>query len=434
MLRYKVIEIFTSEEARWRGAPLHEAVVRVVHEQKLAARCLVTRATDGCYENGEIASRTLEILSFNMPLRITILLPAADCDRLLPLLDEMVADGLVTAQDVDVVAHKTRQRLLPRQIKVRDIMTPAPSRVMPATPLDEVVCLLLSAVFTGVPVVDENSRPVGVVTQGDLIYKGGMPLRLGLLAAAQGGQLEAVLTALAPKTAREVMTSPAIVIDGDQSVTEAVELMITKQVKRLPVVDAHGRLQGMLSRLDVFRASMRESPQWKTFAGQRIQVGNLRLVADITRRDTQTVLPETTVEEVIRLIDANDIQRLAVVGPDGRLLGLISDRDLLGAFMPEHPEGIWGYLTSLLPFTERGKRYQACGETLRSRTAAEVMNRNMVTVQEDAPIDDAIRLMIARGFKRLPVLDGQGRFQGMISRDSLLRTGFARQEPESAGS
>ncbi|PIP43817.1 MAG: histidine kinase, partial [Deltaproteobacteria bacterium CG23_combo_of_CG06-09_8_20_14_all_60_8] len=182
MLRYKMIEIFTSEEARWRGEPLHEAVVRFVREQKLAARCLVTRATDGCYENGEIASRKLEILSFNMPLRITILLPAADCDRLLPNLDEMVSDGLVTAQDVEVVAHKTRQRLLPRQIKVRDIMTPSPSRVTPATPLDEVVRLLLAAVFTGVPVVDADSRPVGVVTQGDLIYKGGMPLRLGLLA------------------------------------------------------------------------------------------------------------------------------------------------------------------------------------------------------------------------------------------------------------
>jgi len=430
MLRYKMIEIFTSGEARWRGEPLHEAVVRFVREQKLAARCLVTRATDGCYENGEIASRKLEILSFNMPLRITILLPAADCDRLLPNLDEMVSDGLVTAQDVEVVAHKTRQRLLPRQIKVRDIMTPSPSRVTPATPLDEVVRLLLAAVFTGVPVVDADSRPVGVVTQGDLIYKGGMPLRLGLLAVAQGDQLEAVLAALAPKTAREIMTAPAIVIDGDQSVTEAVELMITKQLKRLPVVDAKGRLQGMLSRLDVFRACMREAPAWQTFAGLRIQVGNLSLVADITRRDTQTVLSETPVEEVIRIIDANDLQRVAVVGPDGRLLGLISDRDLLGAFMPEHPEGIWGYLTGLLPFTERGKRYQEFGETLRSRTAAEVMNVSIVTVREDAPIDDAIRLMTEKGLKRLPVLDGQGRFQGMISRDSLLRTGFASQEEE----
>ena len=72
MLRYKVIEIFTSEEARWHGQPLYDAVVGFVREQKMAARCLVTRATDGCYENGEIASRKIEILSFNMPLRIDL--------------------------------------------------------------------------------------------------------------------------------------------------------------------------------------------------------------------------------------------------------------------------------------------------------------------------------------------------------------------------
>ncbi|OGR00722.1 MAG: histidine kinase [Deltaproteobacteria bacterium RIFOXYD12_FULL_50_9] len=434
MLRYKVIEIFTSEEARWHGQPLYDAVVGFVREQKMAARCLVTRATDGCYENGEIASRKIEILSFNMPLRITIVLPSIEFDRILPSVEEMVTEGIVTVQEVDVIAHKTRKRLLPRQIKVRDIMTPSPTRVTQATPLDEVVRLLLTAVYTGVPVVDENSRPVGIVTQTDLIYKGGMPLRLGLLAASNGDQLAAVLETLASKIAREVMTSPAVIINGDKLVTEAIDTMLTKKVKRLPVVDSEGRLQGMLSRLDIFRAIMRESPEWTTFAGQRIEVSNLRLVSDISRRDTHAVLPETPVEEVIRLIDSNDFQRISVVDADGRFLGLISDRDLLGAFMPDHPEGIWNYLATLIPFTERGKRYREFGETLRSRTAADVMNVSIVTVREDAPIDEAIRLMIEKGLKRLPVLNAAGRFKGMISRDSLLRTGFASQGQKPAGS
>jgi CBS domain-containing protein len=53
------------------------------------------------------------------------------------------------------------------------------------------------------------------------------------------------------------------------------------------------------------------------------------------------------------------------------------------------------------------------------------MNTDVVTIREDAPIEEAIRLMLDRAIKRLPVLDADGKFRGMISRDSLLRAGFA---------
>ena len=59
------------------------------------------------------------------------------------------------------------------------------------------------------------------------------------------------------------------------------------------------------------------------------------------------------------------------------------------------------------------------------KTAAEVMNTKIVTVREDAPIDEAIRLMLEKAIKRLPVVDAEGKYQGMISRDSLFRAGFA---------
>jgi CBS domain-containing protein len=126
----------------------------------------------------------------------------------------------------------------------------------------------------------------------------------------------------------------------------------------------------------------------------------------------------------MRIIDSNDIQRVTVVDKEGHFLGLISDRDLLATFSPEHPEGIWDYFISKIPFTERGRRHRELREHLRARTAAEVMNINIVTVREDSPIDEAIRLMTEQALKRLPVLDSEGKFKGMISRDSLLRTGF----------
>ena len=424
MQQYKKIEIFTSEEARWQGQPLYDAVVQFVHDLKIAARCLVTRGIGGSYESGEIATGRIEVLSYNMPVRITIIAPAVESERILSKAAEMVTDGIVAVQDLSVISHKTRGLLIPRDTRVRDLMTPAPQRVNLDTSLAEVARLLLSSTFTGLPVVDQENRPVGVISQGDLIYKAGMPMRLGLLAESDREKVSAMLSALEPRQAKEVMTQPAVTIEQDKLVTEAVNLMLTKQVKRLPVVDAAGSLVGILSRVDVFRSIMRESPVWQAFQEQSIAVEDLRFVSDIMRRDTPTVFPDTPVEEVIRLIDSNDIQRVCVVDQAGHFLGLISDRDLLIAFSERHP-GIWDYFVSKIPFTERGRRHKHLQRHLELKTAGEVMNKNIITVQEDAPINEAIRLMLDRAIKRLPVVDAQGKYQGMVSRDALLRAGFA---------
>ena len=114
-------------------------------------------------------------------------------------------------------------------------------------------------------------------------------------------------------------------------------------------------------------------------------------------------------------------------GTPDRFLGLISDRDLLGAFASDASDGVWEQFKTLVSITERGRRHRALKGQLRAKTASAVMRTDVVTVREDAPIDEVIGLMTARGFKRLPVVDGAGHFTGMISRDSLLRTGFARQ-------
>lgn len=424
MLQYKAIEIFSSEQARRGGQPLHSAVVQYVSGLKIAARSIVTRGIEGCYENGEIATGRLELLSYNMPVRITILVPVPEFDRVLAEVEEMVTDGIVAVRDMDVVSYKTRGLLVPRHTRIREIMTPAPKKVGTTEPLSSVARLLLSSTFTGVPVVDENDRPVGVISQGDLIYKAGMPMRLGLLAQSDREKVDGLIEALGPKQAGEVMTKPALMIGQDKAVAEAVDLMISRGVKRLPVVDAAGRLVGILSRIDIFRTIMRECPDWSAFRQKEIQVEGLRFVSDIMRRDAHAVPPETPVEEVIRVIDCNDIQRVCVVDKEGFFLGLISDRDLLAAFSGRHP-GIWDYFAGKIPFTERGRRHRELSEHLRTRTAAEVMNTDIVTVTEDAPLEEAIRLMLEHAIKRLPVLDSEGRFKGMISRDSLLRAGFA---------
>lgn len=423
-LKYSVVEIYTSEDARINNLPLSDAVIKLMREKKIAGRCMIFKGTGACYENGDIATRNILTLSYNMPVKIDIVLPTAEVDHILPLLTEMVEEGIVSVREMDVRCYKTRNRFIPIHIKVRDVMTRSPEKASLSSRLDEVAGCLLSAIFTGIPVVDEKNRPVGIITQGDLIYRAGMPVRIGLLDASDTNSKDNILAALSQKCAKEVMTQPVVMVHEDDSVTSAVQLMLEKKVKRLPVVDTSGELTGMLSRLDVFQIVARKAVDWDRIKQQRITVDNLFYVKDVMRRDTRTVLPEASVEEVIRIIDTDDIQRIAVVDQNGCFKGMISDRDLLTAFS-EHASGIRHYLSKRIPFSEKGQGHQQLQNTLRRKTARDVMEKNLITVLEDTSLDDAVGIMIEKGFKRLPVLDENQVFKGMISRDSLLRTGFA---------
>jgi len=298
-------------------------------------------------------------------------------------------------------------------------MTPNPKSVTISTLVSDVVRLLLSSNFTGVPVVADRYQPVGVISQGDLIYKGGMPVRIGLLAESGNDNLNALLEPLSAKKAEEIM-SPAVCIREDESVTEAVNIMLKRGLKRLPVTNEKGKLTGILSRMDIFRTITDQSPDWNKIRQQNILVGNLKYVSDIMRRDIHTVLPDTPVEEVLHIISSNDIQRVAVVNKDGVFLGMISDRNLLTAFS-EKREGIWNYIAVKLPFGEGSNRESL---DMKLKTAAEVMKTNPITIPETATIDEGIRIMTEKGIKRLPVLDAEGKFKGMISRESLLWAGF----------
>ena len=215
-----------------------DAVVEYVRDLKLAARCTISRGIGGCYENGEMTTGRLEILSYNLPLHIEIVLPAAACEQVLDGLDVLICDGIITVRDLMVVSHKTATTFFPRQLTVRDVMTRNPLSVTREQDLATAAELLLSSIFTGLPVVDEAGHPLGILTQGDLINRGGLPLRLGILVNTEENDRATVMTALKEKQVHEVMSEPAVCIDDDQPLTEAVELMLEKRLKRLPVVNS----------------------------------------------------------------------------------------------------------------------------------------------------------------------------------------------------
>jgi CBS domain-containing protein len=423
-LRYSVIEVFTSEAARYQHKPVAEAIVQFVSGLKIAARCIVARGTGGCYENGQIATSRIEVLSFNMPLKIEIILPTPELEKVLPTIERIVTDGIVVVEDMEIRSHKTSKRLIPNALRVRDVMTASPTSIAADTSAADIARVLMSAPFHGVPVVDRERRPVGIVTQSDLITRADMPLRLGMLEQFGEKKVDTLLSGLATRTAGEIMSQKIVTISEDDFLVTAVDKMLANRVKRMPVVDSAGKLAGMLSRIDVFHTISRESPDWIGMRKHNVQVGEIRCVADIMRTDVVSVTPETSLERVVEAIDTSDVQRVVVIDAAGKLLGIVSDGDLLEAFSEHHAQ-LLDILLSKIPFLDSARRHRELLERARARTAGEIMKTGLVTVLMDAPLDEAIKTMADKKIKLLPVIDSHGTFKGLVTRDSLLRAGHA---------
>lgn len=422
-MKYSVIEIFTSEDIRYRGRPVQEAIVELVHKKKIAARCMVTKGTAACYENGEQVTQRILALSFNMPVKIEIVLPAAERNTITEELARITKEGIIGIRDLHVYRHQTQNQLIPRHFLVRDAMTPQPEKVDEDTSLADVVQFLLPAFFTGMPVVNEKNIPVGIVTHGDLVSRAGVPIRPGLLNITGKKNLGGILDALREKPVAEIMSRPVTTVHELKPLTAAVEIMLNKKVKRLPVVNAEGGLVGMLSRFDVFQIISNETPDWKALGHSDVLVADQKTVSDIMQREIKTVLPDTGVDHLLQIIDSDETQRVAVVDDRGKFLGMISDGDLLAAFLDRQP-GIIQHFSALLQGARRTAFGNLPSETLKHENAAGIMRTDLITVSETTAIEEAIRLMTENGFKRLPVIDSNGKFKGMISRDSLLRTGY----------
>jgi CBS-domain-containing membrane protein len=151
----------------------------------------------------------------------------------------------VNGKEAQIMRHRT----------VSDLMTRAVVRTTVDAPFKDIVRLLSEYDVTALPVVDDADRPLGVVSEGDLLHKeSGQPDPVGLLADPPSAEARARAAAI---TAGALMTCPALVARPQWTVVQAARVMEEHQVKRLPVVDETGVLIGIISRSDLLRVFLR---------------------------------------------------------------------------------------------------------------------------------------------------------------------------------
>lgn len=147
----------------------------------------------------------------------------------------------------------------------------------------------------------------------------------------------------------------------------------------------------------------------------------------IMTRDVITVTPHTSIEEAAKIMLRTHISGLPVMDDAGKLVGIVSESD----FLRRSEIGTGRKRPAWLQFLVGPGKAATDFVHERGRKVGDVMTENPVTVNEETPLGDIVRLMEKKGIKRLPVLS-DSRLVGIVTRSNLLQAvaSMAREIPD----
>jgi SulP family sulfate permease len=310
---------------------------------------------------------------------------------------------------------------IPAHATAGEVMSRDVASISPTASLREVVELMLLKLRRAVPVV-EGGRVVGIITNGDLVQRGGLGGRLQLLRGLAWRDVHAQLEGLAgaAKCAADVMSPDPVTVLASTPLRKVAGIMAKRKLKRLPVVDDAGALIGMVSRVDLLRSAVGKERPGEAPIAVAAPAG--AQVARVMRTDIPSVLPTASLPEVLEAVISTRLNKALVVDRDHHVVGLVSDAELMERMTPALRPGLLRAIMQRLPFTHPDERHGAAAQPhLRGKTAADVMLTGVPHVAADAPLTVAISTMLDSDGKILAVVDSAGRLMGIVDRADLLR-------------
>ncbi len=172
-------------------------------------------------------------------------------------LKEMKTYVDITEEDLikiyEIAARHARERIA-RMVPVSEVMTKDVVTIKRNADLNEAARLLSENRISGMPVVDDDNRVIGVISEADILILAGLkkePTFMDIVHAVLGDPKPAHKKA---SRAEDVMSFPPITSKPDDGVMDVALILDERRIKRLPVVDSEGRLLGIISRADIVRS------------------------------------------------------------------------------------------------------------------------------------------------------------------------------------
>lgn len=145
-----------------------------------------------------------------------------------------------------------------------------------------------------------------------------------------------------------------------------------------------------------------------------------KTVADVMTSNPIVVQPQTPIKEAIQLLAERRISGLPVVDGEGKLVGVITESDLMWQETGVDPPPYIILLDSVI-YLQNPARYEKEIHKALGQTVEEVMSEKPITVEPDRALKEAARLMHEKEIRRLPVVDEPGQVIGILTRGDIVQ-------------
>jgi len=416
----KRVRIYVDEGQLHKHQSLPVAILGFLRKEG-AAGATVFRGIEGFGGSGEIHTSRLVDINQRLPMVIDWIDTPEQVARLLPQVKEMIRHGFITVDDTEVALFCPYPvRDIASALRAADVMSHEVVSVTGDASVRKIVELLVGKSYRAIPVLKEG-MPVGIITNSDLVNRAGLTIRVDLLPSLDTPELHAELEHLTQggKTAESVMTPGPVTVNQAMPLTQVGEIMAYRHLKRLPVVDDHGAMVGMVSRLDLLRTAVR------TFEKPEVERRETGLAVDAPvgksmRRDVPTVFVDTPLPEVLQAVVSTRLNRCIVVDRERRVMGKVTDAEVLERVTPALRPSALRSLIHRLPFVHPKPEETLTEQHSTARVAQDLMIETAV-VREDAPLREAIASMLGGQHKIVAVVDADKRLVGCLDRADILR-------------
>ncbi len=184
-----------------------------------------------------------------------------DFQNALRELDSYIDVTLDDLMQINRSAQKHAQLRQAEQLLVRDIMTIDVATVTPDTALRDAAKLLLNLRISGLPVIDENHKPVGIVTEADFLSAMGIPSHQPTHSVWQ--TLESMfkhhpVNGSIPDRVADIMQQQVITIGDNKTLHDAIDTMKKHDIKRVVVINQQQQVNGIITRSNLVRVLLRQ--------------------------------------------------------------------------------------------------------------------------------------------------------------------------------
>lgn len=140
-------------------------------------------------------------------------------------------------------------------------------------------------------------------------------------------------------------------------------------------------------------------------------------VKEIMTKEVVSLKPEENVKDALTLLFKMQISGLPVIDAQGKLVGMFTEKDILNNLLPSYIEKIGSFI-----YEENITSIKNKFQHLANLTVAQLMQKKVITVDEDTNLYEVAHLMLTQKVRRIPVLDKAKRVIGIVAREDVVKT------------